>query len=154
MHFHILGTHLSAGEKTKSKKKILWQICPYFEHARNHFSDKFIPLCHDYFINGDGCIYPCIYKKNPKSLKPCYDYASAWLIEKQKHQFGVLFQTIYQKGTVLKLFTKRVYIYLHCAKDRGAIQRGADMWYSVVVPKALRNGLLQLQWHNHFWSSA
>jgi len=44
-----------------------------------------------------------------------------------------------------------VCFYLYYAKGRGAIQRGADKWHWFVVSKTLRNGLLHMQWHNHFW---
>ena len=70
---------------------------------------------------------------------------------RQKHQFGVFLETIYQKGAVLKLFTEGgVYFYLYCTKGRGAVQPGADKWHEFVVPKTLRNGLLHMQWRNHF----
>ena len=64
-------------------------------------------------------------------------------------------------GFFCKLFIKRemfsnyllgVCFYLHCVKSRGAIQRGDDMWHWAIVPTALRNGLLHLQWRNHFWT--
>ena len=37
-------------------------------------------------------------------------------VTRQKHQFGVLFQTIYLKEVVFKLFTEGVHFYLYCAK--------------------------------------
>jgi len=76
-----------------------------------------------------------------------------WIAEiGQKHQFGVFLETIYQKGVVLKLFIMEVCFYLYCAKGRGTIQRGADKWHWFVVSKTLLNGLLHMQWHNHFWT--
>ena len=46
--------------KTKSQEKTLYDKCVLMltirdEHVDNHFSDKFIHMCHvDYFINDDG----------------------------------------------------------------------------------------------------
>ena len=55
MHFYLLGMHLSAEWEDEKLKEYYDKYAPMLTiHVGNHFSDKFVPLCHlDYFINGD-----------------------------------------------------------------------------------------------------
>ena len=97
------------------------------------------------------------HKSTLRTFLPIYMYLSLSTQRCQGHlrvkaPVWVVLQIIYQKGAVLKLFIEGICFYLYCTKGRGIIQRGADMWHWVVVPKVLRNGLLQLQWRNHFWT--
>ena len=59
MHFHLIGTYLSAEwEDKKSKKyydKYTLMLTIRDDHVDNHFSDKFVLSYYvGYFINGDG----------------------------------------------------------------------------------------------------
>ena len=58
MHFHLLGAYLSVVWEDEKSKKYYDKYVPMLiirdSHVDNHFSDKFVPLCHvGYFINGD-----------------------------------------------------------------------------------------------------
>ena len=55
MYFHLLGTHLSAESEDEKLKKYYAKYAPMLAiHVDNHFSDKFVLLCHvGDFVNGD-----------------------------------------------------------------------------------------------------